>query len=58
MLTCQHYINTFRPEERGRQVEDDIPRRIFLNEKSCILIQISQQFVPKDPMDNTVALLQ
>ena len=37
---------------------DDIFKRIFLNEKFRILIQISPQFAPKRPIDNKSALVQ
>ena len=36
---------------------DDIFNCIFLNEKFCILIQISLKFVPKGPIDNNQALV-
>ena len=29
-----------------------------MHEKFCILIQISQKFVPRDPIDNKSALVQ
>ena len=38
--------------------EDDISKCIFMNEKFCILIQISLKFVPKGPIDNKSALIQ
>ena len=37
---------------------DGIFRRNFVNEKSCILIKISLNFVPKGPIDNDLALVQ
>ena len=36
---------------------DDISKRIFLNEKLWILIEISLKFVSKGPMDNNPALV-
>ena len=36
---------------------DGIFKRIFLNEKFCILIQIAPKFVPKGPIDNNPALV-
>ena len=36
---------------------DDNFKCIFLNEKLCILIQISLKFVPKGPIDNNPALV-
>ena len=35
----------------------DIFRRIFVNEKFCILIENSLKFVPKVPNDNNPALV-
>ena len=37
---------------------DDIFKYIFMNEKFCILIQISMKFVSKGRIDNKTALLQ
>ena len=36
---------------------DDIFKRIFMNEKFCILIQIPLKFIPKGPIDNNPALV-
>ena len=36
---------------------DNIFRCIFVNEKFCILVKISLQFVPKSPIDNNPALV-
>ena len=36
---------------------DDIFRCIFMNEKFCILIEISLKFVPKGLIDNIPALV-
>ena len=44
-------------EKFGRHFEDDISRCIFVNEKFCILIEISLKFVPKGPIDNMSALV-
>ena len=35
----------------------DIFRRIFMNEKFCILIKNSLKFVPKVPIDNSPTLV-
>ena len=40
-------INLFPPGQNGRHFADDIFRWIFVNEKFCILINISMKFVPK-----------
>ena len=37
---------------------DDIFRCIFANENFCILIKISQNFVPNSPIDNNAALVK
>ena len=37
---------------------DDIFKRIFMDEKFCILIRISPKFVAKGPNDNEWALVQ
>ena len=37
---------------------DDIFKCIFVNEKFCILIKISLNFVLKGPIDNKAALVQ
>ena len=46
------------PGQNGRHFADDIFRCIFLNEKFCILILISLEFVPKGPIDDDSALVQ
>ena len=37
---------------------DDIFKWISMNEKICILIEISLKFVPKDPIDNNSGLIE
>ena len=37
---------------------DDIFRCISVNEKFCILVEISLKFVPTGPIDNNQALVQ
>ena len=39
-------------------LEDDISKRIILNEKFRILIEILLKFVPKSSIDNNRALVQ
>ena len=51
-------LNSFPPGQNGRHFADDISKCIFMNEKFCILIQISLKFVPKGPIDNKSALIQ
>ena len=52
------YINTLRPRQNGRHFEDDIFKRIFLNENVIIFFQILLNFAPKGPICNTSALDQ
>ena len=40
----QSYINTLRHEQNGSHFADDIFKYLFLNEKFCILIQVSLKF--------------
>ena len=50
-------VNSSPPGQNGRHFAGDIFRRIFMNEKFCILIKISLEFVPKGPIDNNPALV-
>ena len=45
------------PGQNGRNFPNDIFGCIFMNEKLCILIEISLKFVPKGPIDNNPALV-
>ena len=57
-LNCKNGTLTLLPPgQNGRHFPDDIFRRIFVNEKFCILIEISLKFVPKGPIDNKPALV-
>ena len=49
-------LNTSPPGQNGRHFADDIFRRIFVNGKFWICIEISLKFVPKGPVDNNQAL--
>ena len=51
-------VNSSPPGQNGRHFADDICKCIFMNEKFCILIQISLKFVPKGLIDNKTALVQ
>ena len=51
-------FNSFPPGQNGCHFTDDIFKRIFTNQKFCILIKISRKFVPKGPIDNKSALYQ
>ena len=44
-------------DKNGHHFASDIFRCIFVNEKFCILTQISLKFVPKGPIDNKQALV-
>ena len=50
-------VNSSLPGQNGRHFADDIFRRIFVNEKVCILIKFSLKFVPNGPIDNDPALV-
>ena len=56
-ISC-HDINTLRPRQNGRHLPDDIFKWIFLNENVWILINISQKFVPRGPINNITAFVQ
>ena len=47
----------FQHGEDGHHLADDIFKCIFVNEKFCISIKISLNFVPKGPIDNNAALV-
>ena len=51
-------INSSPPGQNGCHFPDDIFNCIFMNEKFCIFIQISLNFVSKGPIDNIPALVQ
>ena len=51
-------FNTLRPSQNGPHFPDDIFKRIFLNAKWCILINISLKFVPQGPINNIPLLVQ
>ena len=51
------HINSSPPGQNGRHFADDAFRCIFVNEKFCILIEISLKFVPKGPIDDNPALV-
>ena len=53
-----HDLVSSPPEQNGRHFADNVSKFIFLNEKFCILIQISLKFVAKGSIDKTVALVQ
>ena len=45
-------------EQNGRHFPDDIFKCNFMNEKFCVLIQISLKFVPKGSINNIPVLVQ
>ena len=51
-------FNTLRPRQNRGHFTDDIFKWIFLNENVWIPIKISLKFVPKDQINNIVALVQ
>ena len=50
-------LNSSPTGQNGCHYADDIFRCNFVNEKFCILIEISLKFVPKGPIDNNPALV-
>ena len=50
-------LNSSPPGQNGHHFADDRFRCISLNEKFCVLIEISLKFVPKRPIDNIEALI-
>ena len=53
-----HLVNSSPPEQDGCHFAVHIFRCILMNEKFCILIQISLKFVPKGQIDYKSALVQ
>ena len=54
----QLYALTHLPlDKMAATFADNIFRCIFVNEKFCILIEISLKFVPKGPIDNKPTLV-
>ena len=51
-------VNTLRQRRNEQYFADDIFKRIFFNENVWISIKISLKFVPKDPINNILALVQ
>ena len=56
-VTRPQWINSSPPGQNGCHFADDIFSCIFVNEKICILIEISLKFVPKGPIDNNPTLV-
>ena len=57
-LTRPQWVNSSLPGQNGCHFADNIFKCIFVNEKFCILIQISLKFVLKGEIDNKSALVQ
>ena len=51
-------INILRPRQNGRHSADDIFKCIFLDENIWSSIELSVKFVLKDPINNSLALVQ
>ena len=57
-MQCKNIIiNSSVPVQNGRHFADEFFICIFVNEKVCILIEISLKFVPKGPVNNKPALV-
>ena len=53
-----YIINSLRPRYNGWNFQDNIFKRIFLNENIWIVTKISLKFVAKDLINNIAALVQ
>ena len=51
------HVNSSPPRQNSRHFADNIFRCIFMNQKLCILIEISLKCVPNSPIDNNPALI-
>ena len=58
LVVLGNYFNSSPPGQNGHHFADDVFKCICMNEKLCISIRISLEFVPKDPIDNKSALVQ
>ena len=56
--TIPPWINSSRLNKNGRHFADDIFKYIFVNEKFCILINISLKFGSEGQINNILALVQ
>ena len=56
--TILYHVNLPPPEQNGRHFTDGLFKWIFMNEKFCILNQISPKFPPKGSIDNKSILVQ
>ena len=50
------YVKSSPSGQNGYHFADDIFKRIFMNEKCSIFIEISLKFVPKSPIDNKISI--
>ena len=56
-VTRPQWVNKLRPEQNGGHLTDRIFKQIFLKQKFCILVSISQYFVLGVPIDNKSTLV-
>ena len=57
-VLIKNEYHTLRQRQNGCHFGDDTLKLIFLYENSCILFPISLKFVPKDPIDYNLVLVQ
>ena len=50
-------VNSSSSGQNGHRFADSILKCIFVNEKFCILIKISLNFIRKGPIENNPALV-
>ena len=56
-VDISHFLNSSPPGQNGHHFADDLFKCILVNEKFCILIKISLEFLSKCPLDNKSALI-
>ena len=57
MMKLIEDVNILRPRQTGRHFADNSFKRIFMDAKFYMLIQISLKSVPKGPIDNKAVLV-
>ena len=53
----ENFVRSSFLGENDRHFADDVLRCNYMNEKFCILINITVKFVPKRPIDNNPAFI-
>ena len=58
VIPLRYVLTRLPPGQNGRHFTDDIFEYIFMNDKFCILIEVSVKFVLEGHIDNQTALVQ